>query len=143
MVPAGLTRMIENLILQLILQHVKKKAAELQASKEIGSYQTPAYLKDAAVGSEHGTRLTAPVKTPNPSESALPGGKLGSVVPTPITFKKDLTSPSPVPVIATCSFCNGLVKDGECGACGGRQCPSCGEMNYATATSCLSCKRTF
>ncbi len=135
--------MIDILIMQLIAEKLKKKAAQLQANQEIESYKTPAYLENAAVGPERGTHLSAPGSVLNPSASAAPGEKLGSIAPTPIAFKKDPVSTPAVPLVRMCSLCNGFVKDGECGTCGGRRCPACGEMNYATSTSCLNCRHAF
>ncbi len=124
-----------------IIEHNRKELTKTTGPP--GNYISPAYLKDAAVGPEQGSRIEMPASTPNTSESVQPAGKLGSIAPTPIAFKRDQRSPAAVSLITACPLCNGLVKDGECGTCGGKQCPSCGEMNFATATTCLGCKQSL
>ncbi len=61
----------------------------------------------------------------------------GLVKPSPTAHKERVVPDDTI--IQTCTFCQGLVKDGTCGFCGAKRCLHCGEMNWAVRTTCEGC----
>src|SRR5271157_3736182 len=86
------------------------------------------------------TRATPSVfREPPTPDTPLPQ-KMGSVAPTMRPKKKtEFLLTREKPVFTTCPLCNGHVSAGECERCGGKQCPNCGEMNFALAKTCTTC----
>ncbi len=123
----------------IILPNIKKLVEKLMESKPIGHYHTPEYLKDAPIGPSQGGSISAPVNTTPAAGTSPVESSFKSIAPTPIPFKKENAVPKEVPVIPTCSLCSGLIKDRECMTCGGKQCPGCGAVNYATTINCSNC----
>ncbi len=64
----------------------------------------------------------------NPISSISPSKSVPHVKPPPETE-----------IIEKCGFCGNIIKNQECISCGAKVCPSCKDMNFATATVCVNC----
>ncbi len=90
---------------------------------QIGRYHSPHFLNNPPSGPSQGP--SAPVISP----TTLPAGN-----PKPDTAPK-----REMAAIKTCSLCHGILQDGLCTKCSSKQCPGCGDMNFAGSKSCFRC----
>src|SRR5271157_1759615 len=133
------------------IQLDKDKAAKPEV-EEIGEWE-PCVIKKLAVIPDvkpapvvsNEVKMALPQKEiPAISSPAKPAHKV-SLVPQirPLSKRAEVPKSPTLQIVATCPFCNGHVQDGVCENCSGWQCPTCGEMNYATAKTCQSCGQSL